>query len=135
MTGLKSTTSNFSVTETETRLIRRIEEKGWHVFARIDHAEQAINKGLALRPTRLVLFGNPKVGTFLMQDEQSVAIDLPVKVLIFENEQGSVQIVYNAMDWLKKRHHLTDEVTLKTINRFLETLCDYASKEQHGQVG
>lgn len=132
MNGLKSTTSNFSVTETEKRLLLRIESKGWHVFARIDHAEQAKDKGLALRPTCLILFGNPKVGTLLMQDEQSVALDLPVKVLIYENEQGRVQVAYNAMYWLKERHGLTDEFTLKTINEFLEDLCDYASKEQHG---
>lgn len=132
MTGVKSMRSSFSVSETESRLVQMIEENGWHVFARIDHSKEAYKKGLELRPTRLVLFGNPRIGTFLMQDEQSVAIDLPVKVLIFEDGQGSVQVCYNEMAWLKERHHLTDEVTIKTISEFLKDLCDYASKEQHG---
>ncbi len=128
MTGLKSMISDFSVMETENRLIKRIEQKGWHVFARIDHAKQATENGLELRPTRVVLFGNPKVGTLLMQDEQSAAIDLPVKALIWEDEKGSVQVAYNTMSWIKERHGLTDVVTIKNIREILEDVCYYASK-------
>lgn len=132
MTEYKSTTSDFSVMETESRLVQRIEEQGWHVFARINHSGEANKRGLTLRPTRLVLLGNPKIGTLLMHDQQSVAIDLPVKVLIFENEQGNVQVLYNSMESLKKRHGLTDEVTMEKISEFLMNLCDDASKEEMG---
>lgn len=128
MTGLKSMVSDFSVKETVDRMIKKIEEKGWHIFAHIDHAKQALDKGIELRPTRVVLFGNPKIGTLLMQDVQSVAIDLPVKALVWEDEKGRVQVAYNTMSWLKERHGLTDETTIKNIGKILENVCQYAAK-------
>ncbi|MDD3722381.1 MAG: DUF302 domain-containing protein [Lutibacter sp.] len=86
MDGLKITTSNFSVTETVNRIVAQIEKEGWHVFARIDHAKEAHGKGLELRPTELILFGNPEIGTLLMQNQQISAIDLPMKILVLEDE-------------------------------------------------
>ena len=81
MNGLKTATSEIPVKETVDRMISVIEQQGWHLFARIDHAEQARKKGLELRPTELILFGNPEIGTLLMQDCQLAAIDLPMKAL------------------------------------------------------
>lgn len=129
MKGLKTIQSDFSVKETIEILIKAIEKEGWHLFAHIDHSNQAQDKGLRLRPTQVILFGNPKVGTLLMQDQQSVAIDLPVKALVYEDERGRVLIGYNTTDWLRERHQLTDQATIKIISHVLERVCHSASKK------
>lgn len=69
MHGLKTSTSEVSVADTVERVVAAIEQQGWHLFARIDHAAQAGKKGLTLRPTELILFGNPEIGTLLMQEQ------------------------------------------------------------------
>lgn len=129
MKGLKTLQSDFSVTETVEILKKAIEKQGWHLFAHINHAKQAQNKGLQLRPTQVLLFGNPKVGTLLMQDQQSAAIDLPVKALVYEDEKGRVLIAYNTTTWLRERHQLTDEITIKEISTVLKNVCNSASKK------
>jgi uncharacterized protein (DUF302 family) len=78
--------------------------KGMTVFARIDHAAGAAKVGATLRPTQLVIFGNPKVGTPLMNCAQSIAIDLPQKALIWQDEAGKVWLAYNDSAYLAKRH-------------------------------
>jgi len=129
MNGLHITTSAFSVKETIDRMVSIIEAQGWHVFARIDHAGHARKKGLTLRPTELILFGNPAIGTCLMQDCQLAAIDLPMKVLAWEDEQGQVRIAHNSMAWLRQRHELTDEATLQTIDEVLAKVRAGARKD------
>ncbi len=119
MHGLTSATSEFPVKETIDRMVSIIEAQGWHLFARIDHAEHARKKGLKLRPTELILFGNPQIGTLLIQDCQLVAIDLPMKVLAWEDVEGQVRIALNSIEWLKQRHGLTDEATLRVIDEVL----------------
>ncbi|MGH8801328.1 MAG: DUF302 domain-containing protein [Casimicrobiaceae bacterium] len=104
-------------------MIAIIEQQGWHLFARIDHADHARRKGLELRPTELILFGNPEIGTLLMQDHQLTAIDLPMKALAWEDEQGQVRIAHNTVQWLKQRHELTDEATLQAIAAILAKVC------------
>ncbi|MGM0628625.1 MAG: DUF302 domain-containing protein [Candidatus Fermentibacterota bacterium] len=104
--GLVTVQSNFSVRETGNRLERQLEEKGMTVFARIDHAAGADSAGLALRPTELFIFGNPNVGTPLMQCSQSMAIDLPQKMLIWQDESGAVWLSYNDPHYLAERHEL-----------------------------
>ncbi len=123
MNGLNTATSEFPVKETIDRMIAIIEAQGWHLFARIDHAELARKKGLELRPTELILFGNPEIGTRLMQDRQLAAIDLPMKALAWEDEQGQVRIACNSILWLKQRHGLTDAATLWAIDAVLAKLC------------
>ncbi len=123
MEGIKTLKSNFSVTETVNKIIHRIEEEGWHLFARIDHATEAQKKGLQLRPTEVILFGNPKIGTLLMQTKQSVAIDLPMKVMVWEDQDGMVTVGYNTIAWLKQRHELMDSATLQTIGEVVERVC------------
>lgn len=122
MNGLITATSKFPVKETVDRMVSIIEAQGWHLFARIDHAAHARKKGLALRPTELILFGNPEVGTHLMQEQQLAAIDLPMKMLAWEDEQGKVRIAHNSLPWLKQRHGLTDEVTLRAIDEVLTSV-------------
>lgn len=123
MIGLTTVTSNYSVKETARRIIAQIEEEEWHVFAHIDHAKEGREKGLDLRPTELIPFGNPKIGTKIMQDRQISAIDLPMKVLAWEDESGQSRITFNDMNWLKQRHALTDDGTIKTIATVVENIC------------
>lgn len=127
MSELHTTTSKFSVKETVDRMEQQIEAEGWHLFARIDHAREAHDKGLELRPTELILFGNPQVGTHLMQDQQIAAIDLPMKAVAWEDEKGQTHIACNNIDWLKKRHQLTDDETISTIDTVIQHVCNYAT--------
>jgi uncharacterized protein (DUF302 family) len=76
------------------------------VFARIDHAAGAAQVGMALRPTELVLFGHPRGGTPLMQEQQTAGIDLPLKALAWEDAEGRVWLTYNEVAWLAQRHQL-----------------------------
>lgn len=122
MQGIKTLKSNFSVTETVNKIIHKIAEEGWHLFAHIDHAAEAKKKGLELRPTSVILFGNPKIGTILMQTKQSIAIDLPMKVMVWEDQDGAVNIGYNTIEWLKERHGLEDSATLQRIGEVVERI-------------
>lgn len=129
MKGLKTIQSDFSVEETVEILKKEIGKQGWHLFAHIDHAKEAQKKGLQLRPTQVILFGNPQIGTLLMQDQQTAAIDLPAKALVYEDEKKRVLIVYNTTDWLRERHQLRDEATIKKISSVLEDVCQSAVKK------
>lgn len=126
--GLQTIPSESSVEQTTDNLIGNIEDQGWHLFARINHAAQAKGKGLELRPTEVVLFGNPEIGTLLMQDRQTAAIDLPVKALVWQDANDQVFITYNTMPWLKDRHALTDDATLDSIARLVEKVCRDAAR-------
>ncbi|TGQ47907.1 DUF302 domain-containing protein [Mesorhizobium sp. M00.F.Ca.ET.216.01.1.1] len=106
--GLITVESCFGVTETIDRLTEVVTRAGLLVFARIDHAAGARDVGASLRPTELLIFGNPKGGTPLMQDRQLAGIDLPVKALAWEDAQGKVWFSYNDAHWLAERHGLGD---------------------------
>ncbi|WP_217574645.1 DUF302 domain-containing protein [Mesorhizobium sp. GbtcB19] len=104
--GLVSVESRFGVAETIDRLVATVTGAGMRVFARIDHAAGAHEVGTSLRPTELLIFGHPKGGTPLMQDPQLSGIDLPIKALAWEDEQGKVWLSYNDAQWLAERHGL-----------------------------
>ena len=104
--GLITVVSGFSVPETIDRLETIVASKGMQIFARIDHAGLATRAGLTLRPTELLIFGNPTAGTPLMQDRQIAGIDLPVKVLAWEDADAKVWLTYNDPAWLARRHNL-----------------------------
>ncbi|MER8701569.1 MULTISPECIES: DUF302 domain-containing protein [unclassified Mesorhizobium] len=106
--GLITVQSRFGVAETIDRLVGTVERAGLLVFARIDHAAGARIVEASLRPTQLLIFGNPKGGTPLMQDRQLAGIDLPVKALAWEDEQGKVWLSCNDAHWLAERHGLGD---------------------------
>jgi uncharacterized protein (DUF302 family) len=127
--GVVSVKSAHSVQETADRLESLLKEKGMTVFIRIDHAAGAEKAGMTLRPTELIIFGNPKVGTSLMQCQQSAALDLPQKALIWENEAGDVWLTYNAPQYLAQRHRIEscDEV-LKKIENALQNFANAATK-------
>jgi uncharacterized protein (DUF302 family) len=100
------------------RLIALVETSGQTVFARIDHGAGATQVGLALRPTQLLLFGNPKGGTPLMQNRQTIGIDLPLKILVWEADDGQVWLTYNDPAWLAQRHNLgaASEAAVKAMS-------------------
>ncbi len=104
--GMVIKQSPYSVAETERRFLSILDSKGLNTFATIDHAQNAEGAGLALRPTRVVIFGNPKLGTPLMQCDQSLAIDLPQKLLIWQDETDQVNIAYNDPRYLGGRHQI-----------------------------
>jgi uncharacterized protein (DUF302 family) len=102
--GLITVKSSHGPEETMNRLETQVREKGLTVFANIDHGAGAAAAGLSLRPTRLLIFGNAKGGTPLMQSVQTVGIDLPLKALVWQDAEGVTWVSYNAPDWLAKRH-------------------------------
>ncbi len=102
--GMVTVKSPHDVAATVDKLVAVLESKGMNVFARINHAEGAMKAGMELRPTELVIFGNPKVGTPLMLCSQSIAIDLPQKMLAWQDEDGNVHLGYNDPMHLKARH-------------------------------
>lgn len=118
--GLMSIKSPYDVKKTADRFENALNAKGMTVFIRINHAEGARKVGKNLRPTELIIFGNPKVGTPLMQCGQSMAIDLPQKALIWQDQAGQVWLTYNDPSYLANRHNLSgcDEV-IKTIEKAL----------------
>ena len=103
-TGLKTVLSNHGPKATMDRLVAAVTARGMTVLARIDHAGAADKVGLALRPTEVLIFGNPKGGTPLMQTVQTMGLDLPLKALVWEDEAGQTWITYNDPDWLARRH-------------------------------
>lgn len=104
--GLVTIASQHDVRETIDRLKADIEAKGMTVFARIDHAAGATAAGMALRPTELLIFGSAKAGTPLMQAQQAIGIDLPLKALAWEDATGTVWLTYNDPAWLAARHDI-----------------------------
>lgn len=104
--GIVSLQSNYSVSETVERLQSVLREKGIKVFASIDQAAEAAAVGLTLRPTILVIFGDPRAGTPLMDSFPSLAIDLPLKALIWQDTEGKAWLSYNSPDYLQERHGL-----------------------------
>lgn len=104
--GVVKVESQYSVKETADRFEAIAKKKGLNVFARVDHQANAAGVDMELRPTELIIFGNPKVGTPLMQCAQSVAIDLPQKVLITQDEDEKVWLSYNDPSYLKERHEI-----------------------------
>jgi uncharacterized protein (DUF302 family) len=106
--GLITLPSTHDFETTLGRLLAALKEKSITVFARVDHAAGAKDVGLRLRPTTLVMFGNPLTGTPLMELSQIAGIDLPLKALIWEDADGTVRLSYNDPPWIAARHHLGD---------------------------
>jgi uncharacterized protein (DUF302 family) len=104
--GLITLASRYPARDTMDRLLAALAKRNMTVFARIDHAAGAASAGLELRPTEVVIFGNPKGGTALMQDRQSAGIDLPLKALVWEDADGKVLLGYNDPAWIAQRHGL-----------------------------
>jgi uncharacterized protein (DUF302 family) len=121
-TGLITLPSNFGPKETMDRLEAEITAKGMTAFARIDHAAGAAQVGLPLRPTELLIFGSAKGGTPLMQSNQAVGIDLPLKALVWEDDTGKTWLSYNDAAWIAKRRHGLGADADRTVDAMTTTL-------------
>lgn len=123
-TGLVTVSSLHSFPETLERLTQAIGQGGAEIFARIDHAANAQAAGLALRPTTVLVFGAGKAGTPLMQAEQSLGLDLPLRALVYEDARGRVWVAYNCPDWIAERHGLDPGAfpPVAGMTTFLETV-------------
>ena len=121
---------NLSFKKTVEKIISLIKEKEFTIFGSIDHAAEATKQGLELHPTELIIFGNPKIGTILMQDQQACGIDLPVKILVWEDASGKVWLSYNTLSNLKTKHQLTEKSNgiLQKIEGVVAEICINASK-------
>lgn len=108
--GLITVSSSFGPEETMKRLEAEVRAKGMTVFARVDHAAGAAEAGLPLRPTDLLIFGAARGGTPLMQAAQTIGIDLPLKALVWQDEEGKTFLSYNDPAYLAHRHGLADQV-------------------------
>jgi uncharacterized protein (DUF302 family) len=108
--GIIAKPSNHSVDQTVNRLEGLLKNKGVTLFAVIDHSGEAAKVGMKMRITKLLIFGNPKGGTPLMLASPSIAIDLPLKILVAEDGHGKVWVSYNSPEYVKERHGLPDEL-------------------------
>src|SRR5712672_3498817 len=127
--GLTTIPSSCGPQDTMNRLEAAVRAKGMTVFARIDHAAGAVEAGLSLRPTEVLIFGNAKAGTPLMQSVQTIGIDLPLKALVWQDASGDTWLSYNDPAWLAQRHGLGDEMeaTVKMITAALNAVTKAAT--------
>jgi uncharacterized protein (DUF302 family) len=120
--GLVTVRSSHAPKETMDRLAAAVTARGITILAQIDHAAAAAGVGMTLRPTAVLIFGNPKAGTPLMQAEQTIGIDLPLKLLVWQDEQGSTWIAYNDPEWLATRHGLAGKPVLGAMAKALAAI-------------
>ena len=126
--GLTTFKSSYPPQETMSRLETAVKAKGLTVFARIDHAEGASAAGLSLRPTEVLIFGNAKGGTPLMQAEQTIGIDLPLKALVWQDAVGETWLSLNDPAWLAARHGVNGvEAVVGKLSALLEDLTKNAT--------
>jgi len=131
MEGLTTIPSNFAPSETMERLETEIKAHGMTVFARINHAALAAEAELALRPTEVIVFGNPRAGTPLMQANQTIGIDLPLKALVWQDAAGKTWLSFNEPDWLVKRHEVSGtERKLAAMSLALRDIAAKATKTE-----
>ncbi len=105
--GLITLPSRFPPKETADKLASAVTSHGMTLVARVDHAAAAAKAGLDLRPTEVLIFGNPSAGTLLMQIAQPIGLDLPLKALVWQNDAGDTWVSYQDLGWLTKRYGLT----------------------------
>ena len=128
--GMINVPSEYNVVETADRLEKIVNEKGLMLFNRIKHSKGAAKHGIELRETELIIFGNPKVGGPLMKCQQSAAIDLPQKALVWEDNEAGVWISYNDPRYLQKRHNITGcEEVISKIEKALAGIANSAARE------
>jgi uncharacterized protein (DUF302 family) len=127
--GLTTLRSSYGPKDTMNRLEAELRAKGMTVFARIDHAAGARAVGLSLRPTEVLIFGNAKAGTPLMQSVQTIGIDLPLKALVWQDSSGDTWLSYNDPAWLAQRHGLGGETAaaISTMTAALDAVAKAAT--------
>lgn len=128
--GMINVESDYTVKETAARLENILADKGMTIFKRVNHSDGAANIGIKMRETELFIFGNPKVGSPLMKCQQTVAIDLPQKALIWADDQKRVWISYNDPKYLKKRHKISGcEEIIAKVEKALSGITSAASQK------
>jgi uncharacterized protein (DUF302 family) len=126
--GIISMKSSYDVKTTIDRLESALTGKGMTIFSRVDHTAGAHKAGMELRPTELLIFGNPEVGTPMMLCSQTIALDLPQKALAYQDEQGDVRLVYNDPNYLAGRHGISDcDKPLQTVSKALRNFARLAT--------
>ena len=125
--GLVSIISRYPARETMDRLLAALPARNMTVFARIDHAAGAAAVGMPLRPTELVIFGNPKGGTVLMQDRQRTGIDLPLKALVWEGADGKAWVSYNDPAWIAHRHGVGHTAAVEAMTAAMNAIAQAAT--------
>jgi len=135
--GLMTLPSSFDPKETANRLSAAVAARGMTVLARIDHAAAAAKVGMELRPTEVLIFGNPKGGTPLMQQSQTIGIDLPLRALIWQDEGGKTWLAYNDPEWLAKRHgaETGTGTVIATMTATLRAVAKEATTPNNGNAG
>src|SRR5215813_12133301 len=129
--GLTSIRSSFGPKETMDRLEAEIRAHGLNVFVRIDHATAAAEVGLTLRPTELIIFGNARGGTPLMQLSQTAGIDLPLKALVWQDAANITWLSYNEPNWIVRRHGLTNvDALVSKLAALLRAVTTKAATDQ-----
>jgi len=108
--GMQHLSSPYPVPETLRRIESLLQEKGLAIFCRVDHSGEAEKVGLKMHPTQLILFGSPKAGTPVMVASPTIAIDLPLKALVWEDADGKVWVSYNSPEYLQQRHSVPSEL-------------------------
>jgi uncharacterized protein (DUF302 family) len=127
-TDLVTLPSAYGVTQTVERLKTLLAQKGIALFAHIDHAAGARTAGLPLRPTQVMIFGNPKAGTPLMQDRQTIGLDLPLRALIWEDGEGKVWLTYRPVEKLARQHQITGrDEAIQALDHGLDALARAAT--------
>jgi uncharacterized protein (DUF302 family) len=124
--GLIAVKSAYNAKDTMMRVEDTVKQRGLTVFARIDHAAGAAKMGKTLRPTELIIFGNPQGGTPLMECAQSAGIDLPLKALVWEDSAGQVWVGYNDPAYLAKRHEAAQCPVVENLRKALGGIVDAA---------
>ena len=125
--GLVIKRSPYSATKTLDRWEHILKQKHIRVFARVSHKQNAAGVGLKLRPTELLIFGNPKLGTYFFMSNQTAGIDLPMKAMAWEDAKGQTWVAYNDPQYIADRHHIKDRaVIIQKMKAALEKFSNYA---------
>ncbi|PHR55354.1 MAG: hypothetical protein COA44_10770 [Arcobacter sp.] len=118
--------SSFNVTDTISNIKKIVEAKGFTVFAVINHQQNASNVGMYLNESKIIIFGNPKIGTLLMQEDMQVALDLPLRILVYLDANDKVKIAYRDGKWIKDHHFLQSENLTNKVNKGLNKITNKA---------
>ena len=120
--------SNHSVNETINNIKKIVKDKGFSIFAVINHQGNAKSVGMSMRESKLIVFGNPKLGTALMQENILAALDLPISILVYQDVDGSIKIAYRNASFLKKLYGLQDNKVVAKMDKGLDNLTNKAGK-------
>jgi uncharacterized protein (DUF302 family) len=124
--GMVTYKSRYNVDETTKRLVQIVRDKGLILFKVVDHSEGATQANVTLHPSKLVIFGNPKMGASLMSCSPTLGLDLPQKMLIYQDRKGTTHITFNAPSYLFKRHHLPASCHLEIQKKMTTALKSFA---------